>query len=116
MRSSAQGFGEADIELTYYWRLPVLSNENPNNWLLNIAPDAYLYGAALQYVPWAQEDENYNLWNTYYVGSVKGVKESNHANPRGGWATQRARPYLSAYTVIGPAMLFSALGRNMGVY
>ena len=116
IRGSAEGYGESDVEMTYYWRLPILSEANPTNWLFSIAPDAYLYGAALQYVPWSHEESKYNLWNTFYSDAVQGVKKSNHPRPRGGWNSFRGRPYMSAYTTIGTHMLFSGLGRNMGVY
>jgi hypothetical protein len=35
--------------LTYWAKIPALSDDNPTNWLLTAHPDAYLYGAILHY-------------------------------------------------------------------
>lgn len=40
--------GSTVVNLAYYARLPALSSDIPTNWLLDKAPDVYLYGALVQ--------------------------------------------------------------------
>jgi hypothetical protein len=39
---------ETEVELTYFARVPALSEETPSNWLLVRSPDLYFYGAMFQ--------------------------------------------------------------------
>ena len=107
VQSKAPGYGESAVTLDYYWRIPLLSDANPTNWLFLIAPDVYLYGAALQYVPWAQEWDKQAGWDGFYTDALEGVKESNSPQPRGGWTSQKGG-YRSVYTIVGDTMIFGA--------
>ena len=49
-------------ELTYWKRIPALSDAAPTNWLLTINPDAYLYGALLQAAPYLKDDARIQVW------------------------------------------------------
>jgi hypothetical protein len=53
-------------ELTYWKRLPALSDANPSNWLLALHPDAYLYGALLQSAPYLKDDARIQGWGTFF--------------------------------------------------
>lgn len=50
------------IEMIYRRNIPALSADNPSNWLLELAPDAYLYGALLESAPYTKEDERIATW------------------------------------------------------
>lgn len=52
--------------LTYWKRIPVLSDSNTSNWLLADHPDAYLYGAALQSAPYLKNDERLAVWGDLF--------------------------------------------------
>jgi hypothetical protein len=52
-------------ELTYWKRIPALSDAAPSNWLLALHPDAYLYGALLQAAPYLKDDARVSVWGTY---------------------------------------------------
>lgn len=54
------------LELTYYGKLPPLSDANPTNWLLQAAPDIYLYASLLQAAPYLHEDERIGVWAASY--------------------------------------------------
>lgn len=54
------------VEMVYRAKLDALSSNN-TNWLLDTAPDAYLYGALLEAAPYTKEDERINTW----VGGLK---------------------------------------------
>jgi len=53
-------------ELTYWKRVPALSDAAPGNWLLNLHPDAYLYGALLQSAPYLKDDARIQSWGTFF--------------------------------------------------
>ncbi len=48
--------------IQYLERIPVLSATNTSNWLLDIAPDLYLFGSLLQAEPYLHNDERIPLW------------------------------------------------------
>jgi hypothetical protein len=64
-------------ELVYYERIPVLSDSNTTNWLLDEAPDAYLYGSLLQAAPYLAEDQRITTWATLYAGAVASLNNAS---------------------------------------
>lgn len=46
-----------DLTFDYYAKIPALSLQNPTNWLLEKAPDAYLYGVVEEISIWAKDAE-----------------------------------------------------------
>jgi hypothetical protein len=51
------------VEMVYRKNVPALSS-NPTNWLLDLAPDAYLYGALLESAPYIKEDARIQVWGS----------------------------------------------------
>lgn len=64
-------------ELTYYQRLPPLS-ENAQNWVLYRHPDAYLYGALLQFAIMAG-DERLSIWTQAFASAIDAIKRSDQS-------------------------------------
>ena len=60
-----------DAELTYFRVLPKLSDSVASNWLLQMAPDAYLYGALSQAAPYLKDDERVAVWSTLYASAIQ---------------------------------------------
>jgi hypothetical protein len=58
------------LEMTYRRNLPPLGAENTTNWLLDLAPDAYLYGALMEAAPYLHEDERIPIWASGVQGAV----------------------------------------------
>ena len=54
--------GSHAAEMTYWKRIPALSEAAPSNWLLMLHPDAYLYGALLQSAPYLKDDARLGVW------------------------------------------------------
>lgn len=52
------------IEMVYYGRIPKLSTADPENWLLSLHPDLYLYGALMHSAPFLEDDERLQVWGT----------------------------------------------------
>jgi hypothetical protein len=61
-------------ELTYYAKIPALSDSNTSNWLLAYAPDLYLYGALMEASPYLKDDERLAVWGQLYVGSLGDIE------------------------------------------
>ena len=61
-------------ELTYYAKIPALSDSNTSNWLLAYAPDLYLYGAMLEAAPYLKDDERLAVWSQMYVNSLGDIE------------------------------------------
>ena len=61
-------------ELTYYGKIPALSDSNTSNWLLAYAPDLYLYGALVEATPYLKDDERLATWSTLYTNSLGDIE------------------------------------------
>lgn len=60
------------LEMVYRANL-ALSDDAPTNWLLTLAPDAYLYGALLESAPYIKEDERINTWSAGMKYAMDGL-------------------------------------------
>ena len=61
---------DTDFELLYYQKIPSLSDSTTTNWLLDYAPDVYLYGSLLHSAPYLKDDDRLNLWAQMYSAAV----------------------------------------------
>lgn len=61
------------VELVYFAPFTALSDAAPTNWLLTLAPDAYLYGSLLQSAPYLKDDQRVPIWSTLYAGAVSAI-------------------------------------------
>ena len=85
---------EYDIELMYYEKIPSLSDSNTSNWLLEVAPEAYLYGALVHSAPYLKDDARMQVWGALYAGAVAGVnKQANKAKYGGSGIRMRVWAY-----------------------
>lgn len=50
------------VEMVYRTYIPPLGSVNASNWLLGLAPDAYLYGTLMEAAPYLHEDERISVW------------------------------------------------------
>ena len=67
---------EYTIELLFYEKIPDLAS-NSTNWLLEEAPDVYLYGSLIHSAPYLQEDERAMVWAQMYAAAVQRLNESS---------------------------------------
>lgn len=65
--------------LVYTAKIPALSDSNTTNWLLDEAPDAYLYGALIQSAPYLVEDARIAVWGSLYAAAVKRLNDTSDA-------------------------------------
>lgn len=55
------------IEITYYQRILPLSNDNPENWLSDQHPDAYIQGLLVEISSFTKDAEAASLWNERFT-------------------------------------------------
>lgn len=80
--------------LTYYQSIPRLSNTVASNWLLDKAPDIYLYGALINSAPYLKEDARIQTWATYYQGAIDALStEDDRASTASAGLKARARQF-----------------------
>ncbi len=60
----------APISMVYRRRIPGLTTAAPTNWLLSLAPDAYLYGTLVQAAAFLAEDERVGMWKSAFDEAI----------------------------------------------
>jgi len=80
--------GTGDATLTYFAKVPALSDEEPTNWLLTKAPEVYLYGALMESAPYLMDDQRTVGWGTLFQKAIDDL----HSQDRGArYSNVRAR-------------------------
>jgi hypothetical protein len=69
--------GGATLEMSYFARIPSLTEDAPANWLLTRRPDAYLYGALMHAAPYLMEDERVQVWVTGYGNAISALNDAD---------------------------------------
>ena len=80
------------LEMLYRRTIPPLNATDDTNWLLDLAPDAYLYGTLMESAPYVREDERVPLWAQGLSAAVQGLNAlSNDVNFNSGPLTMSRR-------------------------
>lgn len=62
-----------NISLTYFAKVPALSDSQTTNWLLTKSPFVYLYGSLVAAAPFMMDDARIQTWGTLYTKLIKGL-------------------------------------------
>lgn len=62
-----------EIEMTYYARIPALTDAAPTNFLLTGFPDVYLYGALAHTAPYLKDDPRLATWGQLYDRALEEI-------------------------------------------
>lgn len=81
-------------ELLYYGRTAALSDSNTSNWVLEYAPDAYLYGALVHSAPYLVDDQRTQIWASLYQSAIDNV---NMASDKARSTTSGMRMSIRSY-------------------
>ena len=73
-----------NTELLYFAKIPSLSDSNTTNWLLEDAPDVYLYGALIHSSPYLAEDERVGVWAQMYSAAVSQLNDKSEKSRMSG--------------------------------
>ena len=68
---------EYGMQLQYYAQVPALSDSNAANWLLQDAPDVYLYGALIHSAPYLQDDARTQTWAALYAAALQSLQKAS---------------------------------------
>ncbi len=71
-------------ELVYYTQIPALSDSNASNWLLEDAPDLYLYGALIHSAPYLSDDPRIAVWGGLHADILASMNEQSQRQKFGG--------------------------------
>jgi hypothetical protein len=80
------------VALTYYARVPALTEAAPTNWLLTTFPDVYLYAVLVEYAIWAQDQEKQASYATL-LGVALGNLSADHARSAFSGSTLQTRRF-----------------------
>lgn len=79
-------------ELTYYSKITALSDSVTTNWLLEAAPDLYLYGALMEAAPYLDDQEKLATWSGLMQQAMENIRlESDRASVGSSSLRMRAR-------------------------
>jgi hypothetical protein len=68
---------EDEVEISYYVRIPALTDDAPTNWMLTNHPDVYLYGSLIHAEPYLKNDKRILTWKTMYEMALKQVEDAD---------------------------------------
>ena len=66
--------GSYEMEMLFWRKFPPLTPTNQTNWVLQNAPDVYLYGALLELEPFIQNDQRVSLWAAGYQRAIETIQ------------------------------------------
>lgn len=66
------------LEMVYRANLSGLSSSNSTNWLIEFAPDVYLYGTLLEATPYMQQDERLAVWAAAFTSALEQLNTHGH--------------------------------------
>lgn len=75
---------DVEIELTYYARIPALSDDAPTNWLLTEWPDIYLYASLVHSAPFLRDDERVAVWGSLLREAFEAAQQADQRAQHGG--------------------------------
>lgn len=78
----ARPISDQDLTVTYYGRIPALTPSNPTNWLLEKAPDVYLFALVNEIAIWGKDVEGATAAQQLMMLALSGLKIEDE---RGRW-------------------------------
>lgn len=66
--------GDGDLTITYYGKIPPLTPANPTNWLLEKAPDAYLFALVEEIAIWERDVDKAGAALQLKLQALSGLK------------------------------------------
>ena len=78
--------GEYEMEMLFWRRFPALTTAAPTNWMLQNAPDVYLYGALLELEPFVQNDARLAVWGAGYSKAIDDIQSADDKDRHSGSA------------------------------
>lgn len=68
------------LAITYYAKVPALSDASPTNWLLTKAPDVYLYGSLIEGATYTKDNEETARNSALYEEALAKLKRADRGS------------------------------------
>jgi len=65
------------VLLTYYAKVPALSDAAPSNWLLASHPDVYLWGALLEATVYLEDEEQASTYQGRFAAAIEEIRANS---------------------------------------
>jgi hypothetical protein len=78
--------GTTKFTLHYYQQIEALSTSNTSNWLLEDAPDIYLYASLLEAEPYIKNDERIAVWTAALTTALQDLEDNDQSGQYSGSA------------------------------
>jgi hypothetical protein len=78
--------GVYEMEMLFWRKFPNLSTTTTTNWMLENAPDVYLYGSLLELEPFIQNDARIQVWGTGYAKAIEDIQFADDKDRHSGSA------------------------------
>jgi len=66
--------GVYEMEMLFWRKFPNLGGTNHSNWMLQNAPDVYLYGSLMELEPFIQNDARLAVWSAGYSKAINDIQ------------------------------------------
>lgn len=66
------------VEMVYRANLSGLTSSNATNWLIELAPDVYLYGVLLEAAAYMQDDSRLAVWGAAFTSALDQLNTHGH--------------------------------------
>lgn len=78
--------GVLEMEMDFYKDFDSLSSTVDSNWVLDNAPDVYLYGSLLNAEPFLMNDERVGVWSAFFENAIKNINSADARDRHSGSA------------------------------
>ena len=78
--------GVYNIEMLYWAKFPSLGGTTTSNWVLQNAPDVYLYGSLMEMEPFIQNDARIAVWAAGYDRAISNIQMQDDKDRHSGSA------------------------------
>ena len=75
-----------EMEMDFYKDFDALSDTVASNWVLDNAPDVYLYGSLLNAEPFLMNDERIAVWSAFFENAIKNINSADARDRHSGSA------------------------------
>jgi hypothetical protein len=78
--------GVYEMEMLFWRKFPNLGATVATNWMLDNAPDVYLYGSLLELEPFIQNDARIQVWGAGYAKAIEDIQSQDDKDRHSGSA------------------------------
>lgn len=68
------------LEITYYQRVPPLTVDDPNNWISDEFPDAYIHGLLVEISSYTKDVNAFGIWKGRFDESLEEIRSEDEEN------------------------------------